>query len=141
MCDKFKRLFHLESQKRVLVGERGEWNGNEWRWVWGWERELRGRAVTEFDEMLNLVNNVKLIQSKKDRRRWFLEESGDFKVKMLREMVDEKVLEGDGAARETQWIKYLPRKVNVFMWLLQLGRFPTKSNIRSYGFRFFVLVA
>lgn len=28
LCDKYTRLYHLESQKEVLVGERGDWSGD-----------------------------------------------------------------------------------------------------------------
>ncbi|KAJ9546688.1 hypothetical protein OSB04_019231 [Centaurea solstitialis] len=43
--DKFRRLFHLETNKEILVAGRGEVVRGLWRWKWDWRREPRGREL------------------------------------------------------------------------------------------------
>lgn len=31
-----------------------KWDGDVWRWKWEWNRELKGTALNEFEEMLGL---------------------------------------------------------------------------------------
>ncbi|GKA78597.1 reverse transcriptase domain, reverse transcriptase zinc-binding domain protein [Tanacetum coccineum] len=50
-----------------------------------------------------------------DKWRWSLREDGEFKVKDLSRMVEDKILNVDSGAQETSWNKLVPKKVNVFV--------------------------
>lgn len=54
-------------------------------------------------------------------------------VKTLREMVDDKLLEGNINSGSTQWIKSIPKKVNVFIWRLIRDRVPVRKIIDDKG--------
>lgn len=133
LCEMFPRLFHLESQKKVLVGDRGAWEGAIWRWVLGWSRELRGRTLNEFEDLLGKLQEWAPNHGHRDKRWWFLDESGDFTVKALKELVNEKELEGHSNLRETMWNKIVPRKVNVLVWRLRQGRMPVRVVLDHMG--------
>ncbi|GJS53722.1 hypothetical protein Tco_0627084 [Tanacetum coccineum] len=52
----------------------------------------------------------------RDRWRWMLSEDGDFKVKELSRLIEDKILQVENDAQETLWNKLVPKKVNVFIW-------------------------
>ncbi|KAJ9541960.1 hypothetical protein OSB04_028466 [Centaurea solstitialis] len=43
LCQRFERLWQLETRKYVLVIERGYWEGDEWKWRWEWRWVSIGR--------------------------------------------------------------------------------------------------
>nr|GEW91230.1 hypothetical protein [Tanacetum cinerariifolium] len=47
LCDRFSRLYHLESYKDVKVVDRVKWNNDRWEWF----REPRGRHLGEVEEL------------------------------------------------------------------------------------------
>lgn len=57
---------------------------------------------------------------------------GDFTVKVLRELIDEKVLGKSSGCLETRWIKWVPRKVCIFIWRMRQGRIPVHSVLDHY---------
>lgn len=133
LCDRFSRLFHLESQKRALISEKGEWRDGVWSWVWNWGSVVRGRSINEFEEMLGLISVCHPKQQENDRLWWFLGEEGEFSVKKLKELVDENVLLGHSNGLDTKWNKSVPRKVNIFVWLLRQGRLPVRVVLDRIG--------
>ncbi|GJZ88606.1 hypothetical protein Tco_0660388 [Tanacetum coccineum] len=50
-----------------------------------------------------------------DKWSWSLREDGEFKVKDLSRMLEDKILHTNSEARETRWNKLVPKKVNVFV--------------------------
>lgn len=44
LSDKFLRLYKLEINKEVTVGDKRVWRDGEWVWRWDWSRELRRRV-------------------------------------------------------------------------------------------------
>lgn len=115
LSEKYPRLFHLESNKSVLVSERGEWEEDGWNWVWSWNRELRGRVMNEYEELKGYCNNnIPKIHSR-DKVWWFNDEEGKFSVKALKEMVDENDLNPHASGLVTKWNNRVPIKVNIFI--------------------------
>ncbi|GKA62006.1 RNA-directed DNA polymerase, eukaryota, reverse transcriptase zinc-binding domain protein [Tanacetum coccineum] len=51
-----------------------------------------------------------------DKWRWLLDEDGEFKVKMLTRLIEEKCLCLESSGQETTWNKLVPKKVNIFIW-------------------------
>ncbi|GJX92002.1 putative RNA-directed DNA polymerase [Tanacetum coccineum] len=58
LCDKFPRLYHLDSSKECKVAEKGKWVDNGLCWEWVWVRNLRGRVCKDFEELQELLHNV-----------------------------------------------------------------------------------
>ncbi|GJX06075.1 RNA-directed DNA polymerase, eukaryota, reverse transcriptase zinc-binding domain protein, partial [Tanacetum coccineum] len=56
---------------------------------------------------------------------------GTFTVKDARNIIDQKTL--PSLAPSTTWDKTIPRKVNIFMWILSLDRLPHRLNLSLRG--------
>ncbi|GJU25984.1 transposon TX1 [Tanacetum coccineum] len=69
----------------------------------------------------------------KDRWRWALHESGEFTVKELTKMVEEKILNVDTGVDATIWNKWVPEKVNIFVWRTLKRRLPVREELDKRG--------
>ncbi|GJX02450.1 putative RNA-directed DNA polymerase, eukaryota, reverse transcriptase zinc-binding domain protein [Tanacetum coccineum] len=132
LCDRFPRLFRLERNKEVHVGDRGCWDHIGWNWCWDWVANPRGRSLGELEDCISLVRDHVPSRDGTDSWQWMLEDGG-FSVKVLKEMVDEKVLGPRSQVEETKWCRIVPRKVNVFMWRLKCGRIPVRTLLDNIG--------
>ncbi|GKA37483.1 reverse transcriptase domain, reverse transcriptase zinc-binding domain protein [Tanacetum coccineum] len=90
LCDRFPRLFQLEGDKEVMVGNRGIWVDRVWEWKWGWVRNPKGRAVGDLVELESLISNVSLRQNCSDGWKFDLDTKGEISVKLL----NKKALKG-----------------------------------------------
>ncbi|GKC47715.1 hypothetical protein Tco_1065437, partial [Tanacetum coccineum] len=77
LCDRFPRLYHLDRRNEGRVAEKGNWVDGAWNWKWDWVRILE----------------------EGDRWGWALHESGDFTVKELTKLVEEKILDVNNEGR------------------------------------------
>ncbi|GJR66773.1 reverse transcriptase domain, reverse transcriptase zinc-binding domain protein [Tanacetum coccineum] len=91
-------------RKETSVMDKGGWVNNSW--VWKWDR---------------------------DRWRWSLGEDGEFKVKELSRMIEEKILLLDIGGQEMLWNKLVPKKVNIFVWRALKGRLPVRVELDKKG--------
>nr|GEV05564.1 transposon TX1 [Tanacetum cinerariifolium] len=103
-------------RKEGSVTDMEEWVNDQWRWEWDWVRNIRGRVCREYDDLVEVMQNVVITNTCRDRWRWKLSEDRDFKVKELSRLVEDKILLGENYAQETLWNKLVPKKVNVFVW-------------------------
>ena len=131
--EKFPRLFRLELNESVSVGEMRSWNGDTWGWSWRWVRSPRGRGLGDLTELTNLITffipNVLI----SDSWRWTLDKDGCFTVKGLRELIDGKILGQPNRLQTTKWNKTIPRKVCIFIWRLQQKRVPVFDWLNHLG--------
>ncbi|PWA99646.1 RNA-directed DNA polymerase [Artemisia annua] len=65
-----------------------------------------------------------------DSWRWTLN-SASFSVASVRYLIDSKLLDTD--ANATCWIRYIPMKVNIFIWRLMLNKLPSRVNLDRRG--------
>ncbi|GJY42434.1 hypothetical protein Tco_0429704 [Tanacetum coccineum] len=93
LCDRFPRLYHLGRKKEGSVMDKGSWVNDDWCWEWDWVREIRGRVCKEFDDLLGALQNVVVSKYCRDKWRWALVEDGEFKVKELTRLIEEKILQ------------------------------------------------
>ncbi|GKA60292.1 reverse transcriptase domain, reverse transcriptase zinc-binding domain protein, partial [Tanacetum coccineum] len=91
LSDAFPRLFHLDRGREGSVMEKGAWVDGMWRWEWDWVREIKGRVCKEFDDLMEVLQNV-IVSNCRDGWRWVLVEDGEFKVKELTRLVEKKIL-------------------------------------------------
>ncbi|GJS03504.1 reverse transcriptase domain, reverse transcriptase zinc-binding domain protein [Tanacetum coccineum] len=94
--------------KEGRVEEKEKWVDNVWCWEWEWVRDLRGG-------------------------RWALQESGDFTVRGLTKLVEEKILNMESGGEATTGNNWVPKKVNVFVWKALKGRLPVREELDKRG--------
>jgi hypothetical protein len=88
----------------------------------------------EFEELQNILQNVVITFDCRDRWRWALHESGEFTVKELTKMVEEKILDVDNnGGVATIWNKWIPIKVNIIVWRALKGRLPVREELDKRG--------
>nr|GEY48535.1 hypothetical protein [Tanacetum cinerariifolium] len=103
LYDRFPRLFHLDSRKEGSVMDKLKWVNNGWVGAWDWSRNISGRVCREYDDLIEALGNVAVSNSCKDRWRWTLGEDGDFKVKILASLIEEKILQVKNGGHDTRW--------------------------------------
>ncbi|GKA74058.1 reverse transcriptase domain, reverse transcriptase zinc-binding domain protein [Tanacetum coccineum] len=132
LCNRFPRLYHLDSRKE-READKGRYVDYEWRWEWEWVREIRGRGCKEFDDLMNLLQNVVIHNDCRDQWKWKLREDGVFTVKDLTKLVEERTLRIENGGQETLWNKWVPKKVNIFVWRVLKGRIPVREELDKRG--------
>ncbi|GJT27084.1 RNA-directed DNA polymerase, eukaryota, reverse transcriptase zinc-binding domain protein [Tanacetum coccineum] len=68
-----------------------------------------------------------------DKWRWVLSEDGDFTVKELARLVEDKILHLESGGHETLWNKLVLKKVNIFIWRAIKGRILVRLEIDRRG--------
>ncbi|GJQ98501.1 hypothetical protein Tco_0009640 [Tanacetum coccineum] len=82
-----------------------------WFWVDRWvdhqrlcdrfPRDIRGRVSREFEELVGVVQDIIVHSNCKDKWRWMLVDDGEFTVKELARLVEDKILHTDSGGQET----------------------------------------
>nr|GEV01011.1 RNA-directed DNA polymerase, eukaryota [Tanacetum cinerariifolium] len=94
-------------------------------------REPRGGIeLQQLTDLATLLDSV-ILNNSKDR--WYCDLSGDgeFRVKELRNFIDDKYLPSHTEA--TRWVKLVPIKVNIFIWRARRDCLPTRTNLEHRG--------
>nr|GFB23861.1 RNA-directed DNA polymerase, eukaryota, reverse transcriptase zinc-binding domain protein [Tanacetum cinerariifolium] len=65
--------------------------------------------------------------------RWTLDKNGEFTVKELARLVEEKILHTKSEGHETLWNILVPKKVNIFVWRAIKGRLPVRVELDKRG--------
>ena len=86
-------------------------------WVWKWDR-ISSPRVRTLDALQVLVDafsseNIYLSWNLKDSWFWTLDKNGLFLVDSLKILIEEKLLTMSEPVLETQWLKIIPRKINI----------------------------
>ncbi|GJS36749.1 RNA-directed DNA polymerase, eukaryota, reverse transcriptase zinc-binding domain protein [Tanacetum coccineum] len=94
--------------------------------------EIGGRRLVCWKEGLGMVmggfeNGIG------DRRSWSLGEDGEFTVKELSRLIEEKILMSANGDQETLWNKLVPKKVNIFVWRPLRGRLSVRVELDRRG--------
>ncbi|GJU84385.1 hypothetical protein Tco_1291931 [Tanacetum coccineum] len=72
-----------------------------------------GAERQQWDDLSSIMNSV-VLSSSKDRWTCDLSGDGEFKVKVIRNFIDDLFLPSSDVA--TRWVKFIPIKVNVISW-------------------------
>ncbi|GKC94156.1 RNA-directed DNA polymerase, eukaryota [Tanacetum coccineum] len=123
---KFPRLFALELDKDISVAEKMNSQVTQ-----SFRREPRGGIeLQQLTDLATLLDSL-ILNNSKDR--WYCDLSGDgeFRVKELRNFIDDKYLPSHTEA--TRWVKLVPIKVNIFVWRARRDCLPTRSNLEHRG--------
>ncbi|KAJ9553756.1 hypothetical protein OSB04_017801 [Centaurea solstitialis] len=128
----FPDLFELESNKFCTIASRAMRNDNgSLSWVWSWSNVGEASSFSsQVTALENLIQHVNL-DDDEDTWRWEGDPSGSFSVNSFRSIID--LLSIPSNSNRRFWNKWLPPRVNCFIWRLFLNRIPTRSNLSSRG--------
>ncbi|GKE88028.1 RNA-directed DNA polymerase, eukaryota [Tanacetum coccineum] len=121
----YPRLFHLALNKNCSIQDC--WNNG---WSLEWSRSISsGANAFNIANLYNQLANYSLNDSDDDWT-WDIGMS-TFTVKHTREYIDQSYLPNDGM--ETRWNRFLPKKINIFIWRSLRDRLPTRWNLSRKG--------
>nr|GEV54749.1 hypothetical protein [Tanacetum cinerariifolium] len=123
----FPRIYMLETIKNCFIASRVSLV--DWNLVL--RREPRGGSKSaQLNALKDAIGNV-CLSDKRDSWTWSLDGCNNFSVASVRYMVDSQILVVDSST--TRWNRFIPIKVNVFLWKLNLNRLPSKVNLDRKG--------
>ncbi|GJR76960.1 putative RNA-directed DNA polymerase [Tanacetum coccineum] len=102
------------------------------RWI-GDVRPIRGRVHRELDGLQDVLHSVVVCNDYRDRSKWTLNEDGEFTVKELTKMIEEKIWRVENGGQVTLWNKRVPKKVNIFIWRALQGKLPVREELDKRG--------
>ncbi|XP_071727297.1 uncharacterized protein [Rutidosis leptorrhynchoides] len=125
--DRFSRLFHLDSSPFGTIADKR--NNNEWIFEWTRDR-LRGRTASLLSMLLEEIG-CPTLSNRSDSWLCSINNEGEFTVKDTRVHMDSLLTQS--SITSTSWFKFLPRKVNVFLWRFRLNCLPVRWNLSAKG--------
>ncbi|KAJ9537335.1 hypothetical protein OSB04_030068 [Centaurea solstitialis] len=126
---RFGRLYQLEVHKNILIAEKGEYVGDDWRWNLEWRREPRGREIGELEDLQSLLRGVLPKRGIVDRNVWRLDPTNGFSVKSLMSLIEEARGRGSVTRGSTIWLNVVPKKICIFVWHSKLRRIPVRVKL------------
>ncbi|GJR51970.1 RNA-directed DNA polymerase, eukaryota [Tanacetum coccineum] len=121
----FPRLVALEEEKNISVALKLNSSLDQ-----SFRRCVRdgieSQQMTELKSMLNMVS----LSNSRDRWRFDLTGDGEFRVKEVRNFIDDLFLPSFDA---TRWVKCIPIKINIFVWRARRDCLPTRVNLARRG--------
>ncbi|GJY29731.1 RNA-directed DNA polymerase, eukaryota [Tanacetum coccineum] len=127
--DMLKALYSKQAERELLqtVREFHTCKQEEASIDGSFRRSTRGGVEEQqFVQLQNLVDPC-VLSSVSDRWVWSLGGDGLFRVKDVRNLLDDNFLPKSNNA--TRWVKFIPIKVNVFAWKVSMDRLPTRMNL------------
>ncbi|KAL4574586.1 hypothetical protein LXL04_021420 [Taraxacum kok-saghyz] len=113
LAARFPRLMRRDSAPDCLVADR--WSAQEWQF--SWSRPITGGvAAGQFKVLVELLQVVRCSDAR-DSWRWKLDVDGRFSSNHFK----------------TRWCKFIPRKVNIFIWRVSWRRLPTRVALKAKG--------
>nr|GEV41033.1 RNA-directed DNA polymerase, eukaryota, reverse transcriptase zinc-binding domain protein [Tanacetum cinerariifolium] len=93
------------------------------------EKNMIKYPKNSFLSLLFIGSGNELIRRIGDKWGWLLGKDGEFTVKELARLIEDKVLHVEGRGQETLWNNLVPKKVNIFMWRALRGRLPVRVEL------------
>ncbi|GJU10344.1 RNA-directed DNA polymerase, eukaryota [Tanacetum coccineum] len=124
--DKFPRMFALEMDKNISVAAKMVDQVDT-----TFRRPVRGGI--EYDQLNDLRSYIASVSLSLSGDRWIcnISDDGMFIVKDIRNCIDELIL--PAWPEPTQWVKYIPIKINIFGWRARRDCLPTRANLIRRG--------
>ncbi|XP_022042172.1 uncharacterized protein LOC110944836 [Helianthus annuus] len=126
---RFSALFLLEKFKGCCVRERlevsktGQVIGPKWCWA---HEPLSHQEMVEITELNNVISRV-ILSDSKDEWGWSSEHSNEFSVKEVKRLIQNNNMHTD--LDKYEWNGWIPRKVNIFGWRMNLDRLSTRTTL------------
>ncbi|GKB64945.1 RNA-directed DNA polymerase, eukaryota [Tanacetum coccineum] len=121
----FPRLFALELDKEIVVANKMGASSV----LTSFRRDVRdGAERQQWDDLSSILNSV-VLSSSKDRWTCDLSGDGEFKVKVIRNFIDDLFLPSSDV--ETRWVKFIPLKL--FSFRCDVARVVLRKNLSLVG--------
>ncbi|GJR46837.1 RNA-directed DNA polymerase, eukaryota [Tanacetum coccineum] len=124
--DMFPRLYSLENCKDCYVADKILSSITT-----SFRRPVRGGPEAQQLSCLLEILEPVILSNMEDRWVWDMNGNGVFRVKDVRNLLDDTLLPKDEFS--TRWVKCVPIKINVFAWKIFLDRLPTRLNLYRRG--------
>ncbi|KAL4591853.1 hypothetical protein LXL04_004827 [Taraxacum kok-saghyz] len=127
IADICPRMFILETHKEAIVADRAGVDTREWQR----RRPPRGSCELEELESLHVILADTVLNDKEDE--WIVPSAPDksYSTKWMRKQISDYRFTEE--ATFNRWNKWLPKKINIFMWRIFKGRIPTKTVLQRLG--------
>ncbi|XP_071718797.1 uncharacterized protein [Rutidosis leptorrhynchoides] len=121
---RFNHLFHLDVNKDDSLADK--WVDGKWQWIWS---RLLGSRHNQL--LIHLQEEISFchFSDRPDSWTFTLNEDGVYTVKAVRDLIDRKLLPSSNI--KTDWFKFVPRKVNIFLWRFKLNALPVRWNLSA----------
>ncbi|XP_021985657.1 uncharacterized protein LOC110881815 [Helianthus annuus] len=128
--DRFPNLYAVESEKRCTVQQRYSIIDGNVEWFWGSLNILtQSEQLAERASCTTLLYNIEL-GSGPDLWLWKTGSSREiFTVQLLRAELDHINIIPE--TKVLNWLHWIPKKVNCFLWRVVLDRIPTKEALMA----------
>jgi len=113
----FPVLYMLSNQQHTEIAKMGWFEGQVWKWVLVWRRELSSDELKQADTLHAFLAQHHILQNKKDLVKWNVEKG--FTVKALQQMVHKGSRCDNLVCRA--WMNLAPPKMEFLMWLALFG--------------------
>ncbi|XP_071687722.1 uncharacterized protein [Rutidosis leptorrhynchoides] len=127
LTSKFNVLFALEIDSDCKIADRF-FDG---AWHWNWSRPLTSCCHLASLEELNAMVSSFSLSENADSRLWSMSKEGIYRVKDGRRIIDDHCL--PSIDHQTRWVSTLPRKVDIFVWRVDLDKLPSRLNLSKKG--------
>ncbi|XP_057774949.1 uncharacterized protein LOC130993929 [Salvia miltiorrhiza] len=111
----------------------GEWQEGKWSWKLEWNRELMEREQAQIQELTSLINEVHLIEGKKDGWNWKPTANGRFSVKSAYKTLcmatNRNFQNNDKPEFDLIWKAPAIHKAKITAWKVLNGRIATCDNL------------
>lgn len=120
---RFPRLYLLSSKQHAKISEMENWELGEWKWEFGWRRQLREWEVSWVEDLLNSIRLVSLTRERKDRWDWKGGSEGGYTVKKAYAELEKRRRNTSPVARcsfpfLSIWKSFAPFKAKTMAWRL-----------------------
>ncbi|GJS15088.1 hypothetical protein Tco_0409560 [Tanacetum coccineum] len=92
-----------------------------------------GRSLSDLHSLLALPEGTFLRPGIEDSWSWVLDHDGLFSVKRLSKLIDSAFLSDRFPGKTHEWNPLIPKKINIFLWRLVLGRIPLLTKLDWRG--------
>ncbi|XP_071729064.1 uncharacterized protein [Rutidosis leptorrhynchoides] len=130
---KFRRLYHMESEQHCSVQDRVKWIDGRVVTNWNWQHQPTGRTLSEFEAILHLLNTYVKQDKALDSWAWNLAANGCFTTKKLSSIIDDKILGNRFNLDETIKNNLVLIKVFIFIWRVLKRRIPVRTELDKRG--------
>jgi len=125
----FPELYNASGQKHTVIARMGWFEGQEWRWILVWSRELSWEELQQIDMLQSRLQQYRVVQNKEDKVWWGTEKC--YTVRALQKELSSRESCENIVCKA--WLNLAPPKVEFFMWLAILGKLNTRENLWKKG--------
>ncbi|KAL7604491.1 hypothetical protein Lser_V15G17384 [Lactuca serriola] len=125
---RFPHLYLLETVKCCNLVDRMSSSRFSWRW------KQEPSKPNELHELLQMYKDIEELGSFENSSFGFqfeMNESGEYKVNLMRKMIDSKLISYKG--HKICWSKLIPLKVRCFVWRASMGRILVAESLAIRG--------